>query len=234
MPGNLVTRAEKLAEVRADRRREVAPPRVHVLPEEGDLTDAVACQPRHLGHDLTGTPALLAAANRGNDAVSARRVAAHRDLHPRLEAALAAEREVGREMLVRAEPAARNGVPARGDPLAEVRDRARAEGDVDERILLEDPLPLGFCVAPADGDHDVRPLALQRTRVAEVRGETCVRLLPDRARVEHEDVCVVRGDRLTEPERLEHPLDALGVVRVHLAPEGRDVVPPHRREGIPF
>ena len=33
--------------------------------------------------------------------------------------------------------------------------------------------------------------------------------------------------RLAEAERLEHALDALGVVAVHLAAEGGDVVAPH-------
>ena len=33
--------------------------------------------------------------------------------------------------------------------------------------------------------------------------------------------------RLAEPELLEHALDALGVVRVHLAAERRDVVAAH-------
>ena len=34
-------------------------------------------------------------------------------------------------------------------------------------------------------------------------------------------------ERLAEPELLEHALDALGVVRVHLAPERRNVVAAH-------
>ena len=40
------------------------------------------------------------------------------------------------------------------------------------------------------------------------------------------------GWRLAEPERLEHALDPLGVVGVHLAPERRDVVAPHRRRSV--
>ena len=86
-------------------------------------------------------------------------VAAHRDLHPRLESPLAVQREVGGEVLVRAEPAARNRVAAGGDPLAEVRDRARAERDVDERVLLEDPLALRLRVAAPDRDDEVGSLA---------------------------------------------------------------------------
>ena len=37
-----------------------------------------------------------------------------------------------------------------------MRDRARAEGDVDERIQLEQTLTLSLRVTAADGDHTVR------------------------------------------------------------------------------
>ena len=211
--------------------REVAAPGVDVLAEQGDLAHAVAASRVDLGDDLPRPPALLAAANGRDDAVRAHGVAAHRDLHPGLEAPLAAYREVGREVLVRAESTARDRVAARADPLAEVRDRARAEGDVDERVSLEDPLSLRLCVAAADGDDDVGSRALQRARVAEVGGEPRVRLLADRAGVEDDHVGLVGSDRLAEPERLEHALDALRVVRVHLAAERRDVVPTHRDQG---
>ena len=78
--------------------------------------------------------------------------------------ALALHREVGREVLVRAELAARHRVPAGSDPLAEVRDRARPEGDVDERVPLEDALPLRLRVAAADGDDEVGSLTLHARR----------------------------------------------------------------------
>ena len=74
---------------------------------------------------------------------------------------------------------------------------------------------------------------LARRRVAEVRGELRVGLLADRAGVEDEDVGVLGLRRLAEPERLEHALDALRVVSVHLAAERRDVVAPHAGEGSP-
>src|SRR5437899_1998078 len=46
----------------------------------------------------------------------------------------------------------------------------------------------------------------------------------DRAGVEEDQVGILRLRRLAVPQRLEHALHALGVVLVHLAPEGRDVV----------
>ena len=100
--------------------------------------------------------------------------------------------QVGREVLVRAELPARHGVPAGGDPLAEVRDRAGPERDVDERVPLEDPLALRLRVAATDGDDEIGPLALACAGVPEVRGEARVRLLADGARVEDDDVGRVR------------------------------------------
>jgi hypothetical protein len=61
-----------------------------------------------------------------------------------------------------------------------------------------------------------------------VRGEALVGLLPDRAGVEDDHVRLDLGNRLPEAEVLEHALDPLRVVGVHLATEGRDVVAPHR------
>ena len=226
-PVHVVARTQKLAEVRTERRREVAAPRVHVLTEERDLLDAVAREGLDLGDDLARPPALLAAADRRDDAIRAHGVAAHRDLHPRLEAPLAMERQLRGEVLVCAELPARHGVPAGGDPLAEVRDRARAEGDVDERVALEDALALRLRVAAADRDDEVRALALARSRIPEVGREPRVRLLAHGAGVEDDDVRGLGRGRLPQSERLEHALDPLGVVRVHLAAERRDVVAPH-------
>ena len=111
-----------------------------------------------LGDDLARPAALLAAAHGRDDAVRALGVAAHRDLHPRLESPLALHRQVAGERPLLAVPkrAARDALPAGAEPVAEMRDRARAEGDVDERVELEDPLALRLGVAAADGDHRPR------------------------------------------------------------------------------
>ena len=133
----------------------------------------------------------------------------------------------GEGAVVEAEAAARDADAAGAEPVAEVRDRAGAERDVDVGVELEDPLALRLGVAAADGDHAVGVLALARRRVAEVRGELRVGLLADRAGVEDDDVGLVGGRRLAEPELLEHALDPLGVVGVHLAAERGDVVAAH-------
>ncbi len=84
----------------------------------------------------------------------------------------------------------------------EMGDRAGAERDVDVRVEVEDALPLRLRVAAADGDDRFRPFALALGGVPHVRGEALVGLLADRARVEDEDVRLVR-DR--PPRRARAP-----------------------------
>jgi hypothetical protein len=60
-------------------------------------------------------------------------------------------------------------------------------------------------------------------------GEALVGLLADGAGVEDDHVRLVLGERLAQAEGLEHALDSLRVVGVHLAAECRDVVALHRR-----
>src|SRR5262249_13018357 len=121
---------QQLAEVRTDVGQQVAAVRVDVLAEQGDLADAVAREALDLGEDIARPPALLAPADGRDDAVRALRVAAHRDLHPRLEAALAMHRKAaGEATLVEAEASALDAETPGADPFPEVRDRAGPEGD---------------------------------------------------------------------------------------------------------
>ncbi len=228
-PVDRVAGAQQLTELGRDLGQQVASPRVDVLSQQRHLLDALRRELRDLGDDLAGTPALLAAADGGDDAVRARRVAAHRHLHPTLEAALPVRRQLGGEgAVVEPEAAAGDTDAAGAEPVGEVRDRARAERDVDGGKALEDLLALRLGVAAADRDHAVRVLALPRRCRSEIRRELRVGLLANRAGVEDDDVGLVCGRCLAESEVLEHPLDALAVVSVHLAAERRDVVPAHR------
>src|SRR5579883_781852 len=227
-----VAGAQELAEVGPELGREVPPPRVHVLAEQRHLLDALGGELRHLGEDVARTPALLPPAHRRDDAVRAGRVAAHRHLHPRLERPLPVGRQRGRERAVlEPEAPARDARASRPEPVAEVRDRAGPEGDVDAREELEDALALRLRVAAADRDHPLGVLALAREGSAEVGGEPRVGLLADRARVEDDDVRLLGPRRLAEPELLEQALDPLRVVGVHLAAEGRDPVAAHAAQG---
>src|SRR2546425_4138134 len=230
-----VARPEQLADLRPDLGREIAPPRVDVLAEQGELSHAFACEPRHLRRDLTWASAHLASANGRHDAVGALRVATHRDLYPGLEPALAVHRQLTREApVVDAESPACDAEPAGSQPLAEMRDRARPERDVDVRIEIEEPLALRFGVATPDRDHLLRVAPLDRGSLREMRRELLIGLLADRAGIEDENVGLVLRGRLAETELLQHALDPLTVVSVHLAAEGRDVVPAHGPECYPW
>src|SRR6476469_4528332 len=142
------------------------------------------------------------------------------------------ERQPAREGALLGDPerAPCDPLPARAEPLAQVRDRAGPEGHVDVRIEREQPLSLRLGVAAADRDHLVGLALLDRPCLGEVRGKALVGLLPDRAGVEDEHVGLGLVARLAEPQLLEHALDPLGVVGVHLAAESRDVVAAHLPE----
>src|SRR4029078_429064 len=70
---------------------------VDVLTEERQLPDPGTREALDLGQDLPGPARDLLAAHRRHYAVGAHRVAAHRDLNPGLEAALAVERQAASE-----------------------------------------------------------------------------------------------------------------------------------------
>ena len=111
-----------------------------------------------------------------------------------------------------------------------MRDRAGAESDVDVRVEVEQPLPLRLGIAPADCDHLVGIVRLQRLRLGKVGGETLIGLLADRAGVEDDHVGFLLHRRLAEPELLEHALDSFRIVGVHLAAECRDVISAHEQK----
>ena len=223
-PAHRVASAQELAELGDDVGREVAAPGVHVLAERV-ISHAVPGERLHLGDDVTRAAALLPPTDRGDDAVGALRVAAHRDLHPGAEPTLALHRQGRRERLVRSEPAAWHREATGLDPLAEVRDRAgpNATSTNGYRSKIRS---LRLRVAAA-GRHEIRLPTLARRGITQVRRQLGVRLLANGAGVEHEYVGVARLGRLAETERLEHALDPLGVVSVHLAAERGDVVPAH-------
>src|SRR5215218_911111 len=110
-----------------------------------------------------------------------------------------------------------------GEELGELVNLPRPERHVDERELAEDLVLDALGPAAADADHALGVALLERLRLVQVGDEPRVRLLADRAGVEEDQISVLAGGRLRVAERLEHALHALGVVLVHLAPEGGDV-----------
>ena len=217
-----VGQREQLREGRLLALGQVAAVGVHVLAQQRHLGDAVGRQALELVVQLAGGPRRLAPARGGHDAVRAAAVAAHRDLHPGLELALAAGGQVPGEAL-ELEVALR-GERVAGQELGQPVDLARPEGDVHEREHLEHLVLQRLRPAAAHPDHPGRVLGLQPLGLAQVADQAAVGLLADRAGVEQDQVGAVAGRRLAVAERLEHALHALGVVLVHLAPEGGQVV----------
>ena len=174
-PVHVGTSAQQLAELGASARSEVSPHELTFWPSSViSLTPRCASSATSAMTSL-GPTALLPTSNCRDDAVRALRVAAHGHLHPGLERPLGTPRQIGCKVLVGAELPAWNGEATRGDPLAEVRDGARAEGDVHERVPLEDLLPLRLRVTPAHRDHEIglsrlRAAALPRCAARRVSG----------------------------------------------------------------
>ena len=100
-----------------------------------------------------------------------------------------------------------------------------AEHDVDVGRPLGDALAV--LLRQAAGDHDLHVGApvLDRLQVPERAVELVVGVLPDAAGVEHDDIRVLHVDGGHVAVGLEQPGEALGVVLVHLAPEGAHQVP---------
>ncbi len=209
--------------------RQVTTVGVDVLTEQRDLAHTVAGESLHLGHELVRRAADLATAGGRHDAVRAHAVAADADLHPRVVIA----RSLGGQ--VPGEPFEFE-IPLRGErvadqELSELVDLTGPERDVHEREPREHLLLDRLRPASADTDDHIGTLGLHPLGLAEVRHEPAVGLLPDRARVEQDQVGLVAHRRLGVPERFQHPLHPFGVVLVHLTPERGYVVQPHRRQG---
>ena len=190
-------------------------------------------EPRHLGDDLARPPALLAAAHGRDDAVRARRSCSPSRPAPRPGSA-ARGASAGRPRSARAcrSGRARRAYAAGADPLAEVRDRARARRRRRRTGRARRSAP----AAPRRSSRRRRSRRRGRARFrAPALPRYAASLVSGFSRI----VQVLKtmtsassGDgRLAEPERLEHALDPLRVVRVHLAAERRDVVPTHRGQG---
>ena len=221
-----VDRVQQLGEL-ARLRAQARAVGVDVLAEQRDLAHALGGEHAHLVDELLERPRDLAAARRRHDAERALHVAAGADLHPGVDVAGALAGQVAGEALELEE--ALGGQRVAGQELGELVHLAGPERDVDERELREHLVLHRLRPAAADADHALGIAALERPRLVQVRDEALVGLLADRAGVEEDQVRVLALRHLGVAERLEHALHALGVVLVHLAPEGGDVEALHRR-----
>ena len=222
--------------------REVASVAVDVLPEQRHLRDATRSEQLDLGHDLVERTADLAPTHGGDDAERTVVVAADLDRDPGVERAVATDGERGREHRVivdhrlvedLGDRAVLTGV---GHQLGGPVDVVRAEHDVHVPGLALHELAVLLGEAAGDDDLATVSLALPRLQVAERAVELVVGVLADAARVEHDDVGLGLGCDRHQAVGLEQAGDALGVVFVHLAPEGAQHVRPRvchtRRKAI--
>ena len=227
LDARLPHRAQELGEARVP--VDVAAIGVDVLAKQAHLAHAVGAQAVDLGHDVLEATAALASAHVGHDAVAAKVVAARHDGHPGVPGVLATARQVGREAGIVlgdvGHDLPRATLERVGDELGQARESARAEHDIDVPHVLADAhaVALGDAAAHAHdapaawglgGAHHGRDLAI------EVR----VSLLAHAAGHEDDDVGLVGGGDLDAAAQPQEPRDALGVVEVHLAAEGLDVV----------
>ena len=187
-------------------------------------------EPLHLGDDLARTAALLAAAHGRDDAVRALRVAAHRHLHPRLEGALVVHRQLrGEVSVVETEPSARDAhrrrrrATRRGARSSRGRTRRRPPGTARRSARAAPPRSSRRRRSRDPGCSRLRAAASPRYAASFVSGFSRI------VQVLKTTTSASSGlGGLAEAELLEHALDPLGIVGVHLAAERGHVVAAHR------
>ncbi len=206
--------------------------RVDVLPEEGHLEHALSDQRPHLGEDLARPAVLLAPPQRRHDAERTRVVAAHRDRDPSGVRRLPPRRQRRREDLQRLEDLhlGRRVVPGPLQQHGQGADVVGAEDDVDPRGPADDLAPVLLREASAHRDLHAGMGVLDGTEMTQVAVQAVVGVLPDRARVEHDDVGGARRLRPDVAGRLQQPRDAFGVVHIHLAAVRPDLVGSRRAD----
>ena len=157
-PVDRVAGPQQLAELGVDLRPQVAAPRVDVLAEQRDLPDALApraASPRRRSRPAGGSPrgrARPGRCSRRTSSCSPSRSAPTPGSAARGASAASPAKRRSSAIPKRA----RDAEAAGAEPLAEVRDRARPERDVDVGVEREEPLALCLGVAAADGDHASR------------------------------------------------------------------------------
>ncbi len=200
---------------------------VHVLAEEGHLGYSPVSQGPDFVDDPVEGAADLWAAHLRHDAEGAGVVAAHLDGDPRRVRALPhrLERRGRRPGRVRFVENLHHR-PLGGRPAQQLRCPLEVVGPEDHVHVRRAPaneVAVLLGQAPPDGDLHVRAAGGQGLHVAELAVETVVGVLPDAARVEHENVRFGRVVCRFESVGRQQAGDALRIVLVHLAPEGPDV-----------
>ena len=227
-------RSANSGRARRSRHGDVAAVGVDVLPEQRDLHDASGREALHLAEDVADRARALRSSYERHDAERARVVAPGSDRDPRSERIVPYRGQGARERLGVFPDVHLRSVGVRAlEQLQELRQRLSADHHVDPRSPALDLPSILLCEAARHDDPQLRIRSLHGLQVAQVAVELVVRVLTDRTRVQHDDACVVDVARRRHPLGLEHACDPLGVVLVHLAPEGADLITAfHRDEGI--
>jgi hypothetical protein len=216
--------------------REVPPVGVHVLAEERDLHDPTTGQPLDLGQHVADLTRQLRPPDERHDAERAVVVAPHRDRHPGVVGHLPSGWQRAGEHL-RELPDVHLGALGLGAPqeLEQSGQGMGSDDHVDPRRSLLDLAPVLLGEAPRHHDPQARVRLLQRPEMSQVAVQPIVGVLSHRARVQHDHLGVGSLLRSDEAVGLEETGDPLGVVLVHLAPEGADQVPAaHRHLRLPL
>ena len=237
IPSTAPTSRSSSREQRRGRRsghRDVAAVRVHVLAEQRDLDDAASRETLDLGEDVADRARPLGPADQRHDAERAGVVAARGDRDPGAERVVARRGERRRERLRVLPHVHLRAVRLRLlQEVEQMRERVGADHHVDPRCLPLDQALILLREAAAHDDLEIGMPVLDRLQVPQVPVELVVGVLPDRAGVQHDHarlVDVVGGQHAVGHQQ---PSDALGIVLVHLAPEGADQVSAvHGTEGI--
>lgn len=99
-----------------------------------------------------------------------------------------------------------------------------AENDVDMSGPTLQFLTVVLGETTADDDLEAGTLLLGRFQMTQGSVELVVGILPDAAGVEHDDICGISIEGGHKTISFEQAGDALGIMLIHLAPEGSDGV----------
>ena len=224
MPVDAVDQRQQVGEVDPLVLRQVAPVGVDVLAEQRHLLDAVGGQQLDLAHDVgRARGCARARACDGTMQYEQTQLQPTEIWTQRLERALALHRQVAREAL-ELEVALRLEVVGL-EELAELVDLARARRRRPRTGTARRPGPSATATSSrrrrrsAIGSSDFSRFASPRLPISRLSADSRIEQVLKRIRS-----APSRSARLLVAERLEHALHALGVVLVHLAAEGGDVV----------
>lgn len=207
---------------------QIAPVRVYVLPEQGNLFDARVDVRLRFGHDVFQRAGFFASANIGDDAIGAEVVAPDGYGQPRRPTVLAGGRQIVWKRFGGVEHF--DLVPLAPDrALHELRKRAevvRAEHHIEVREFTRELFTVSLPDATADCNDappDCRPLAQREVfQRSNLPHKAHVGSLANAAGHEHDHIGLFGGFYLKGAEALQHAGYALRIVLVHLAPERAD------------